>query len=123
MSINFHISTKNTDLTPELTNYIHEKLGVIEKFIHPSSSDQEILAEVEIGLRSRHHRKGDVYRAEINLTVDGKRYRAVTKENDMYSAIDRLKDETSRVVRKGENRSETLFLKGARKIKNMLKRG
>lgn len=122
MSINFHISTKNTDLTPDLTNYIHEKLGVIEKFIHPSS-DQEILAEVEIGLRSRHHRKGDVYRAEINLTVDGKKYRAVTKENDMYSAIDKLKDEVSRIVRKSENRYETLFRKGARRIKRMLKRG
>lgn len=121
MSINFHIKTKNTNLTPDLTNYIYDKLGSIEKYI-TDSSDKEILAEVEVGLRSRHHKKGDIFRAEINLTFDGKQYRAVQKAEDMYAALDQLKDEIIKVVKRNENKKEDLFRRGARQIKKLLRR-
>ncbi|MCB9805594.1 ribosome-associated translation inhibitor RaiA [Candidatus Nomurabacteria bacterium] len=121
MSINFQIRTKDLDLTPEITNYIHEKLGVIEKFVSPDV-DTEILAQVEVALRSKHHQKGDIYKAEIVFTHDGQKYTASTKAGDVFSAIDELKDEISKRVRRSKNKGESLFRKGARAIKGFLKK-
>lgn len=119
MSINFHIKTKDFDLTPDVTNYIHEKLGVLEKFIS-DDKDKEILAEVEVGLRSRHHRKGNIFRAEINLSYDGKKYYAVTKASDIFAAIDELKDEISKSVKRSENKKENIFRRSERAFKRLL---
>ena len=121
MSINFHIRTKDLDLTPEISSYIEEKIGVIEKFVSPNN-DMEILAEVEVALRSRHHKKGDVYKAEIVFTCDGKKYTASARAGDIFSALDELKDEISKRVRRSEGKRESLFRRGARTIKNLLNR-
>jgi len=109
------------DLTPQITDYIHEKLSVVEKYINPEM-DEEILAEIEVGIISKHHKKGDVYMAEINLTSKGKQYRAVSKTGDLYASIDNLKDQISKSLRRSKDKKGTLFIRGARKIKSLLKR-
>ena len=120
MSINFHIKTKNIDLTPEITSQVHDKIGTVEKFID-ISGDKEVLAEVEVGLRSKHHKKGNVYRTEVNLTYNGKFSRAVVKAGSVEESLDKLKDEITRQVRRDKNKKENMFVKGGRQIKRMLK--
>lgn len=121
MAINFQIKTKNLDLTPDITNQIHSKLEVIEKFLSPSDN-QKVLAEVDIGLRSQHHKKGNVYRAEVNVSCDGKIYRAVTKAISIESALDELKDEIGRVIRRKREKNKDIRRAGARLIKKILRR-
>lgn len=121
MKINFHISTKNHDLTPQITADVHEKLGVIERYID-TDGDREILAEVEIGLDSFHHQKGDIYRAEINLSNDGVVHRATANGSSVNEALDLLKDEIVKQIRRSKNKKGNLFLKGARKIKEMFRK-
>lgn len=121
MSINFHIKTKDHDLTPQITSDVHEKLGVIEKYLD-TAGDKTVLAEIEIGLRSKRHQKGDIYRAEINLSSNGRMYRAVTRSSTITEALDDLKDEITKQLRRNKDKKESMFLKGARQIKKMLKR-
>ena len=122
MSVNFHIKTKNNlDLTPEITSQIHSKLDVIEKFLSPSG-DQEVLAEVEIGLRSQHHKKGDVYLAEVNVSCDGKMYRARTHSSSVESALDDLKDEISKVIKRKKGKRVDVRRTGERLVKKLLRR-
>lgn len=121
MAINFHIKTKDLDLTPEITSQVHEKLGVIEKFLAPSG-DQKVLAEIEIGLRSKHHQKGDVYRAEANVTCDGDMFRASTNASSISAALDELKDEIGKTIRRKKGKGFDLRRSGARLIKNILRR-
>lgn len=121
MGVNFHIKTKDLDLTPEVNSQVHEKLGVIEKYLE-AKGDKEVLVEVEIGLRSKHHKKGDVYRAEVNVSSDGEFYRAVSKRSSIAEALDDLKDEIGKVIRRKEGRKDSLFRKGGRLIKNLLRR-
>jgi len=118
MSVNFHIKTKNMDLTPDVSAQVHDKLDVIEKFLTPHE-DQQVLAEVEVGLVSTHHQKGEVYRAEVNVSTRGDMYRASAKGESISAAIDTLKDEISKVIRRSENKKNTLFKKGSRLIKKM----
>lgn len=121
MAINFHIKTTNLDLTPEVSLQVHEKLSVIEKYLG-TESDKEILAEVELGLISKHHKKGDVYRGEINVSSDGNLYRAVSKKSSITEMLDDLKDQIGKVVKRKVNRKDSLFRKGGRLFKKMLRR-
>lgn len=120
MAINFHIKTTNLDLTPEVSSQVHDKFSVIEKYLEVGG-DKEILAEVELGLISKHHKKGDVYRGEINVSSDGNFYRAVSKKSSINEAIDELKDEIVKVIKRKTNKKDSLFRKGGRLVKKMLR--
>jgi len=106
------------DLTPDVSAQVYDKLNVIEKFL-TVVGDQQILAEVEVGMDSTHHQKGQVYRSEVNVSSDGKMYRAAATGESMTASLDQLKDEISKVIRRSENKKETLFKKGGRAIKNL----
>lgn len=121
MAINFHIKTTNIDLTPDVSSQVHEKLSVIEKYLSVEG-DREVLAEVEIGLVSKHHKKGDVYRGEINVSSDGKFYRAATKKTSVTEVVDELRDEIGKVIKRKTTKNDSLFRKGGRLFKKMLRR-
>lgn len=110
-----------TSITPAIRDYVTAKVETLERFIHPKT-DQEILAEVEVGLRSRHHKKGDIYRAEINLTIDGELYRAVSVKPDLNEAIDEMRHEIEKQVRRGGSKKTSLFRRGAKRAKEILQR-
>jgi ribosomal subunit interface protein len=119
MAINFHIKTTNIDLTPEVSTQVHEKLSVIEKYLS-TEGDKAVLAEVEVELITK--RQSPVYRTEINVSSDGKFYRAVTKRSSLSEAMDELKDEISKVIKRKTQKQDSMFRKGGRLIKKILKR-
>ncbi len=120
MTINFHIKTTNLDLTPDVSSQVHDKLSVIEKYL--SAEDKEVLAEVEIGLISNRHKKGDVYRAEINVSSDGNLYRSVSKKSSVSEVLDDLNDQIGKVIKRNKNKKDSLLRKGGRLIKKILRR-
>lgn len=108
------------DLTPAISDYVYKKMQIVENRINPAN-DTEVLAEVEVGLLSRHHRKGDIFRAEINLNHNGKLHRAVSKKGDLFSAIDEVVSSTERSVRKFQEKKQTFVRRGALKAKDLLR--
>ena len=120
MTIN--IKTKNIELSSAIRSYVEEKIGSVKKHIHDLNGDA-VLADVEVGKTTDHHNKGELFRAEVNLEVGGKLYRAEATADDLYAAIDDVKDELIREVRTSSERKETLFRRGGRAIKNFLKFG
>ena len=111
---------KNMSIPDHISDHATNKVQSLEKFI-PHKESQEVLAEVELGLRSRHHKKGDVYRSEVNLTVDGILYRSVSKRPDLMEAIDNTHSEIERQLRRGKNKKDSLLRDGARRAKEMLR--
>lgn len=75
------------DLTEPIKNYVIEKIESLEKFFDNIQS-----ADVDVGMQSHHHLKGKVYYAEVNLSVPGKLIRVVKESEDLYKAIDKVKD-------------------------------
>lgn len=113
-----HVKATNIELTEAISDYVEKKIGVLEKII---AKDLEALAEIEVGKTSHHHNKGDVFRAEVNLTMGDKQLRSVAVENDLYKAIDKVKDGIVREVKNAKGRKESLIKRGHRKIKGMMK--
>lgn len=90
------IKGTNLELTEAIKDYINEKVGSIEKFF-----DQALIARVDVGLTTKHHQKGDIFRAEINLEVPQKGLlRAEAVRDDLYVAINEAKLELERQIKK-----------------------
>jgi ribosomal subunit interface protein len=114
------IKATNTTLTPAITNYVESKLSkeVLGKF----SGHSKILdVNVDIGKTTEHHTHGEIFRAEINVSVKGKVLRAVSDKEDLYSAIDDVHDEIIEILRDTKEKKDTLWRRGARRIKEMLR--
>jgi putative sigma-54 modulation protein len=102
------------ELTDAIQDYIHKKLAGLEKFLKDGSK-----VEVEVGKTTRHHQNGDIFRAEININVKGKFHRAESEKSDLYAAIDEAREEMLNILANDKDRSQTLWKKGAQKIKNL----
>ena len=66
---------------------------------------------------------GNVFRMEANLEVDGKLYRAEATMDSFEKAIDEVRSELDKELRRANSKKETLFKRGGRKIKEMLRFG
>lgn len=120
MKIN--IKTTNIDLTDALSAYVEEKIRGVEKFM-AAHEHEDVPVYVEVGKTSNHHHAGDIFRAEANVTVRGKHFRAVSKQSDLYSAIDDMRSELVREINSYKGKERTLFRRGAGAIKNLLRFG
>ncbi len=95
MKINL-MQGKNFELTDAIRQYVQKKLIELDKFI-PEGMFASI--DLEFERTTHHHRKGDVFRAEANISVPSTTLYAQAQEEDLYAAIDKLKDEVQRELK------------------------
>ena len=112
----------NMEMTSAIESYIDEKLASIEKFAIPHV-DEELSVEIEVGKTTNHHNSGDVFRAEANVRVRGKHFRATSEKSDLYAAIDEVRNELVRELNSYKGKERTMVRKGAGVIKNLLRFG
>lgn len=103
MKIN--IKATNLDLTPAMTEYINEKIGSLDKFVQKlERRGGEVLARVEIARTTKHHEKGAVYRAEINIDLSSKNLaRAEHEDWDIRVAVTEAKDKLRNILSKAKD--------------------
>ncbi|TSC91495.1 MAG: hypothetical protein CEN90_293 [Parcubacteria group bacterium Licking1014_17] len=77
----------------------------INKFI-PDFDKTVAEARVEVGKPSKHHHTGPVFYAEINLNLGKKMYRATVEHEDLYAAIDKVRDAIEVQIRKDKTKKE-----------------
>lgn len=75
------------ELTQAIRNYAEEKITSLEKFF-----DNIQRVDIDMGMRSHHHQKGNIFYAEVNLSIPGHMLRVVKEESDLYKAVDKVKD-------------------------------
>jgi putative sigma-54 modulation protein len=92
-----NIKATKIELTPAIKDYIQKKMDMLEKYL---GSFPVINADVELELTTRHHVKGDIFRAEVNLELPGKLLRIEKTEEDLYKAIDKAKDHLEEAIKK-----------------------
>ncbi len=114
------INIKATDfsLTPSISEYIEKKIDMLKKFFRGAD---EVLVSVEVGRTTKHHKSGDIFRAEIHISAGGEEYYAVVEKDDLYAAIDEVKDEIVHELTSRRKKALRLFRRGGAKIKNLLK--
>lgn len=93
------IRTTGIELTAPLREYIEKKIGGLEKFL--SRFDEEsLLAAVDVGRSTNHHKQGDVFYADVNLEIPGTMLRAHEEAEDVRAAIDTVKDTLQQSITK-----------------------
>ncbi len=117
--MNKNIKATNIELTPAISDYIEKKFSAFDRFVDNTHGGAH--CDVEVGKTTKHHRQGDVFKAEVNMKVSGQNFYAVSEKDDLYASIDEVKDEIIRQITAHKDKSTTLMRKGALRVKNMLK--
>lgn len=106
------IIIKATDikLTPAIKNYIEQKLGSLEKFLQAKFVE----ARVEVGRITRGQKEGNIFRAEVNLKADEDFFRVEQQQDNIFAAIDLVKDELKEMMRHSKDKKIALARRGAR---------
>ena len=115
--MNINIKATNMELTSAITDYVNQRLSKIEKYVKEGAMS----GYVEVGKTTHHHKQGDVYKAEFDITVNGEHFFVTSEKNDLYSAIDDAKEEIVRQITHNKDRKQTLYKRGASSVKKMLK--
>lgn len=119
MKIN--IQTIEMELTPAIRLYVDKKFSLLHKLIAKHEDRDAVLAKVELGRTNRHHHSGELFKAEAHVKVGKNSFNASSTKEDLYAAIDEVKDELEREIISKKDRTITLKTRGARKIKKILK--
>ncbi len=116
------ISIKGTNLklTDSIYTYIERRIGELEKFIKNVGGNAQPFekgkppyeAWVEVGKTTRHHKKGNVFLAEVQVRLPGKSLRAESEKPDLHVAIDEVKEEIERELKKYKEKRITLMKRG-----------
>ena len=117
-----NIKATHFDLNNEVREYVESKIDSLDKFIDATEKDIA-LYDVEVGKTTTGQNTGDIFRAEINLSVHGKMYRTESTKDHLFAALDEATNEMENQLSHQKSKRNTLFRRGANKIKNMLRRG
>ncbi len=83
----FNLRAFGMELTQAISEYAEEKLTSLDKYF-----DNIIHIEADVGLDTKHHNKGDIYKCTANVQVPNKIFRVEKEEKDLYKAIDKVRD-------------------------------
>ncbi len=115
---NFNIKTTNIEMTDAISSYLDKRLSKLDKFM---KKDEPAVGQVEIGTITRGQNSGDIFRAEINLSLGGHSFRAESEKDDLYKAIDDAQDEMIRQLKSFKNKQRSMERKGGYQLKKLLK--
>ncbi len=116
--MNINIKGTSMELTDAIRDYVHDKLEGLEKVLR---DHETVFVQVEVGRDSKHHAKGDVFRAEVDIRAAGNSFYAEARAEDLYAAIDLVRDEILEKVRSHKDKDHSRLVRGGRKIKNLIK--
>ncbi len=112
------IITKGTKLKIDKTisDYIEEKIGGLESYFK-NTDTETIKVLVEIEKTTDHHRKGDLFRCEINFDIPGKLLRAESTKEDIFIAINDARDKLQKEIVNFKKKPLTKYKRSARALK------
>lgn len=93
------ISGKGVDLTDAIESYVTKKVNVLDKFFAGI-----IRADVTVGEDTKRHQKGNMFFAEGKIEIPGEDVFVRKEGEDLYSAIDDLKDHLERALKRHKSR-------------------
>ena len=106
-------------LTDAITDYATKKITTLEKFVDKKLDG--VIFRVEVGKTTKHHKSGDVFRAEVNVTGGGLDIYSFAEADNLYTAIDLVEAELARELVQGKSKRIKLLRRGQRAIKDLMK--
>jgi len=103
----------------ELDEVVKKKLESFNKYLQ---GNEKVSVDVEFQKVASHH-SGQIHHVEINIRINGELYRAEATEESFEKAIDEVKDELDKELRRAKEKQLTLEKEGGREAKKMLRNG
>jgi len=120
MKIN--LQGKNMELTEAIKDYVLKRVTNLEKLLSTiETRGGEVMVNFEVGKSTKHHKSGVVFHADCLININGKKFYSSSDKEDLYQAIDEIKESLFNEIRKNKDRRQTLFKRGAASIKKMMK--
>ena len=116
--MNTNIKSTNITLTPAISEYTNKRLEKIASFLE---NDPTVQCDVELAKTTSHHQKGEIFKAEIHIVATGKNAYASSEKNDLYSAIDAVRDEILNELRSVKGKKVSLLRRSGARVKGVLK--
>ena len=115
----YDLKSKNLELTPEIHDMVEGIMKDLGKLTQ--NMGESIFADVEVGRTDLHHQSGDIYRAEINISVPGKKevLRAEGIEKNILFALTKAKDDMQRNIKRYKGRFRTKRIEEGVKYKGV----
>jgi ribosomal subunit interface protein len=114
-----NITFKHTNIETDqkLDSLVEQKLVSLEKYVNKGS---EVRVEAEFE-KIPSHKSGPICRLEMNVWLDGSLFRAESTEETFEIAVDVVRNQLDQEMRKSNKKHSSLFRRGARKIKEMMR--
>lgn len=107
-------------MTDSIREYALEKMKTLEKYVPTGDTSGKLT--LELSRTTTHHAHGDVFQAEGILHVRGKETAVRTTQDDLYKAIDIVKDMLTRELAQHKDKERSIFRRSAHKVKALFKR-
>lgn len=108
-----HYKYNNLEAGEKLANLMDQKLAPLGKLL---PEDAPVSCEVEFEKVSP-HQHGRVHRVEANLTVNGVLHRTEAVEETFEQAIDEVRDELNKKLRRSKDKSVSMLRKAGQRVK------
>ena len=116
--MNINLQAKNMELTQAIREYVLNKDTNLGRLL---ANKNGLNISFEVSKNTNHHKSGNVFHADCLVNLEGDKFYASADEEDLYQAIDVVKENLFREISKNKDRRQTLFKRGATSIKKMLK--
>ncbi len=117
-----HLQGKNLELTEAIKDYISKRVTNLEKLISGIEKEKgQAMVNFEVIKTTNHHKSGEIFHASCMIHIAGDKFYGESDHEDLYSAIDEVKETLFNEIRKNKDRKKTLFKRGATSVKKMLK--
>ena len=115
----FNIKATNIELTGELRDYLVRRFSSLVGILN--FQEPTLKVQIEVGRTTRHHGKGDVYRAEFNVRQRGGLFRAVSERADVRAAIDEARDALETEIGRAKTRRLSFVRRSHRALKEIVR--
>jgi putative sigma-54 modulation protein len=88
------LKAKNITLTDAIRAFCEDKLSSFDAKVKRFGTS--VSSEMEVGMTSKHHKKGPIFRAELHIRLPGKLVYAESEDLNLYTAIVNAKKEAER---------------------------
>jgi putative sigma-54 modulation protein len=114
------ITGVHMEITDAIRDYTLEKMRSLEKLV--SRDDTSAKLSIELSKTTNHHLNGQVFQAEALLHIRGKDTSLRTTQDDLYKAIDILKDMLVRELAQHKDKERSIIRRSAHKVKSLFKK-
>ncbi len=120
--MNINLKGKNMEVTPAIHDYVIKRVTNLEKILSKiEENGGEVNVNFDVMRTTNHHKSGEVFQADCLINIKGERFYTSAVEEDLYAAIDAVKESLFRDISKSKDRKQTLFKRGASSVKKMMK--